>query len=68
MIKKNKRYCDRCKKPIPMVKDLTQTDINPHDILSLGFRSKTGRVLNKNYDLCDDCMDKVEEVLNEKVN
>jgi hypothetical protein len=68
MIKNKVRYCDRCKKEMPSVLDLSQVGINPHDILSLGFKTKTGRTLNKNYDLCQDCMTAVEEVLNEKVN
>lgn len=63
MTKNKKRYCDRCKAEMPLVLDLSQVNINPHDILSLGFKTKTGRTLNKNYDLCQNCMNLVDELL-----
>lgn len=63
MIKKNIRYCDRCKKEIPTVLDLTQKDIIPRDILSLGYKTKTGRTIKDSYDVCQDCMSLIYELL-----
>lgn len=62
MIKNKKRYCDKCGKELQLI-DFTQPDINPHDILCLGFKTKTGRTINKTYDLCSTCMDQIDAVL-----
>lgn len=61
-----KRVCDRCGKEMPDLIDLTNPDVNPHDILCLGFKTKTGRTMNESYNLCQDCMDKVDELLSTK--
>jgi hypothetical protein len=66
MTKKGIRYCDKCGVKLELI-DFTQQDINPHDIVTLGYKTKTGRVLNKNYDLCKEHMDVLDEYLNTKV-
>lgn len=66
MTKKKKRYCDKCGAELQLI-DFSQQDINPHDIVSLGFKTKTGQTMNKTYDFCKECMDEVDVVLNTKV-
>lgn len=63
MIKNKVRYCDRCKTEMPALIDFSDQDINPHDILGLGFKTKTGKTINKTYDLCSDCMGLIDELL-----
>lgn len=66
MIKNKKRYCDRCKNEMPMLIDFSQQDINPHDIISQGRKTKSGKAFDKNYDLCKGCMDLLDEFLSGK--
>ena len=63
MVKGKKRTCDICKTEMPMQIDFTQLDAPSHDILSLGYKTKSGKAMNKNYDVCASCMDKVNELL-----
>lgn len=39
---------------------------NPHDVLSLGWKTKTGTVMGTRKDMCSDCMDKLDEFLSGK--
>ena len=67
-VKGKKRYCDVCKQEMPMYIDFTQQDINPHDLLTLGFKTKSGRTMNKNYDVCRTCMDQIDVILSGQQN
>lgn len=58
--KGGKRYCDRCKKHMPK---LREEESNPHDLLALGWKTKTGSVMGKSKDICSDCMDLLDEFL-----
>jgi hypothetical protein len=60
MIKNKKRYCDRCRAEMPMI---APDDNNPHDIIKLGWKTRTGSVMNVTKDICTDCMDLVDELL-----
>lgn len=60
MQKNGKRYCDRCKEPMPM---LREENSNIHDIISLGWKTKTGTVMHKRKDICTSCMDLLDEFL-----
>ena len=62
-VKGKKRTCDVCKQEMPMYIDFTDPDINPHDLISLGFKTKSGRTMNKNYDVCSSCMDQIDVIL-----
>lgn len=66
MTKNKKRYCDGCNKEMPKLLDFSDPEINPHDLLALGFKTKTGKTINKTYDLCSNCMDLVDELLRAK--
>lgn len=63
MIKSKKRYCDICKEEMPMYIDFNNPNSNPHDIISVGFKTKSGRTMNKNYDVCSNCMGLIDELL-----
>lgn len=63
MVKNKKRYCDRCKNEMPMLIDFDNPKLNPHDVLSLGYKTRSGKTMNKNYDICSDCMDIIDELL-----
>lgn len=63
MTKNKKRYCDICKEPMPMTIDFSAPDAPTHDIISLGYKTKSGKVMNKNYDVCASCMAQVDELL-----
>lgn len=60
MTKSGKRYCDRCKKQMPK---LREEGSNIHDVLSLGWKTKTGTVMSARKDICSDCMDLIDELL-----
>ena len=60
MTKNGKRYCDRCKKEMPK---LRSEGSNVHDVLSLGWKTKTGTVMGTRKDICSDCMDILDEFL-----
>lgn len=60
MTKNGKRYCDRCKKEMPK---LRAEGSNVHDVLSLGWKTKTGTVMGTRKDICSDCMDLLDEFL-----
>ena len=60
MTKNGKRYCDRCKKEMPK---LRVEGSNVHDVLSLGWKTKTGTVMGTRKDICSDCMDLLDEFL-----
>ena len=62
-VKGKTRKCDVCKQVMPMYIDFSDPDVNPHDLISLGFKTKSGRTMNKNYDVCSSCMDKVDVIL-----
>lgn len=61
--KNGKRYCDVCKKEMPK---LRAEDSNPHDLLALGWKTKTGSTMGKNKDVCSSCMDLIDELLSGK--
>ena len=63
MKKNGKRYCDHCGEQMPATIDFSQQDINPHDMISLGRKTKSGQVMDKNYDLCKTCMDELDVFL-----
>lgn len=67
-VKGKKRTCDICKAQMPMYIDFEDPDVNPHDLLSLGFKNKSGRIMNKNYDVCSSCMSKIDVVLSGQSN
>ena len=67
-VKKNKRYCDVCKQEMPMYIDFSAPDLNHHDLISLGFKTKSGKTMNKSYDVCSSCMDQVDVVLRGQQN
>lgn len=63
MIKGKKRTCDICKSEMPMTIDFSDPAAPTHDIVSLGYKTKSGKAMNKNYDVCAVCMEKVDELL-----
>ena len=65
MTKSGKRYCDRCKKPMPKIRE---EGSNVHDLLSLGWKTKTGTVMGTRKDICSECMDELDEFLSGKQN
>ncbi len=60
MTKSGKRYCDRCKNQMPK---LREEGSNIHDVLSLGWKTKSGTVMSARKDICSDCMDLIDELL-----
>ena len=60
MIKGKKRYCDRCKTEMPMIHPEGNND---HDIVGLGWKTKSGSIMDVKKDLCTDCMDMLDEFL-----
>ena len=60
MTKSGKRYCDRCKKQMPKFRE---EGSNIHDVLSLGWKTKSGTVMSARKDICSDCMDIIDELL-----
>lgn len=67
-VKGKKRTCDVCNNEMPMYIDFNDPNINHHDLLTLGFKTKSGRTLNKNYDVCSSCMDQIDVVLSGQQN
>ena len=63
MVKGKKRTCDICKNEMPMYINFEDPDANPHDLISLGYKTKSGRTINKNYDVCSSCMSQIDELL-----
>ena len=60
MYKDGKRYCDKCKKRMPT---LREEGSNAHDVLCLGYKTSTGTVLSRRKDICTHCMDELDEFL-----
>lgn len=63
MIKGKKRTCDICKDEMPMLIDFENPKAPSYDILSLGYKTKSGKAMKKNYDVCAVCMEKIDELL-----
>lgn len=63
MIKNKKRSCDICGGDMPMLIDFDDPEIIPFDIIALGHKTKSGKVINKYYDACQDCMENINELL-----
>ena len=67
-VKGKKRTCDVCKQEMPMYIDFDDPVLNHHDLISLGFKTKSGRTMNKNYDVCSSCMDQIDVILRGQQN
>lgn len=63
MVKGKKRTCDICKDEMPMLIDFENPEAPSYDIISLGYKTKSGKAMKKNYDVCAVCMEKIDELL-----
>ena len=63
MVKKKIRYCDVCGNEMPTLLDFDDPTIIPYDIVSLGYKTKSGKLMRESFDVCQDCIEVVNELL-----
>lgn len=56
-MKETKIKCDRCGAEI----ESATFEQNIHNLIMLGWRTKSGTVTNERYDICTDCADSFAE-------